>query len=114
MSRKATPASWGESVIGSLILCATEYSIGSESQEAGRRGRRPLGSVGEAARGREGVEAGFAQHMRGEMARSEHGREGAVADIEPAGVGAERRHHQRLAVAGKTASANRAAALHDA
>ena len=37
-------------------------------------------------------------------------RERAVAHVEAAGIGAERRHHQRVAVAGEAAAADRAAA----
>jgi len=51
--------------------------------------------------------------MRGELSRTEHGREGAVADIEPPGEGTEGRHHQAFAVRGEAAAADRAAALHD-
>src|SRR5215468_4696441 len=48
------------------------------------------------------------------MAAAEYGSECAVAYVEPAGVGAERRHHQRLAVGREAAPAHRAAALRDA
>ena len=42
--------------------------------------------------------------------RLEDPREGAVAHIEAAGIGAERRHHHPLAVAGEAAAADRTAA----
>src|SRR5436305_5788495 len=71
-------------------------------------------SVRKAARSRKRVEPVLAKHMRVELARAEHRGERAVADVEPARVGAERRHHQRLAVAGEAAAGNRAAPLCDA
>ena len=63
---------------------------------------------------RDGVEPAVAQHMRGEGERAEHVGEGAVADVEAAGIGAEGRHHHALAVGGEAAAADRAAALRDA
>src|SRR3954447_9227895 len=71
-------------------------------------------SIRKAARGREGVEPVLAKHVRVELARAEHRGERAVADVEPARVGAERRHHQCLAVAGEAAAGHRATTLCDA
>src|SRR5947209_20591553 len=94
MSCNAAPASCGDSVIGHLfslfhrVLCPCAKSRTKGTAAAKNR------SVGEAARCREGVEPVVAQHMRGEMARSEHRREGVVADVEPARIGPECRHHQ--------------------
>src|SRR3954466_7547318 len=51
-----------------------------------------------------------AQHMGHETESLEYFCEGKVADVEPAGVGAERGHHQPLAVASKAASLHRPAA----
>src|SRR3954467_8099855 len=71
-------------------------------------------SIRKAARGREGVEPVLAEHVRVELARAEHRGERAVADVEPARVSPERRHHQRLAVAGEAAAGDRTATLRDA
>src|SRR6185437_11999992 len=62
----------------------------------------------------DGVQAAVAEHMRHEAKRAEYSRECDVADAQAPGIGAERRHHRALAVAGKAASFHRAAAGGDA
>ena len=70
--------------------------------------------IRQTARCRHGIEPPFAEHMRGERQRRKQRGDGAVAHIEPAGIGAEGRHDQPPAVAGETTPPQRAAALHDA
>ena len=53
----------------------------------------------------------LAEHVRGERERAEQAEDGAIAHVEPAGIGAERRHDQAAAIAGEAAPAHRAAAL---
>src|SRR3954471_13934486 len=71
-------------------------------------------SVRKTTRRREDVETVVAEHVRLERTRAEHGRKGVIAHAQSARIGAEGRHHQHLAVAGKTTPADGAAALHDA
>src|SRR5579885_3784977 len=52
--------------------------------------------------------------MRGKSKRAEHVRESGAAYIQAAGKGAERRHHQPRAIAGKATPAHRAPAMRDA
>src|SRR5262245_52466071 len=48
--------------------------------------------------------------MRRELERAEHVGEGGIANVEPASIGAERRHHHALAVGRKAAARDRAPA----
>ena len=75
-------------------------------QTSARRCRRSIRGSARQRRRRPVV----AEHMRHEARRPEYFRERRVADAQAAGIGAERRHHRALAVAGKTAPLHRAAA----
>src|SRR3954447_16655908 len=55
-----------------------------------------------------------AEHMRHEAWRAEDFGERRIADAEAAGVGAERRHHRALAIAGEASPLHRTAAGGDA
>src|ERR1700731_3094282 len=58
----------------------------------------------------DGVQPDIAEHMRHEFEPLEYLFKRRVADAQAAGIGAERRHHGALAVAGKTAPLHRSAA----
>ena len=67
-------------------------------------------SVGEQSAAPDGVDAVVAEHEGAEGGGGEQAGEGAVEDVEPAGIGAEGRHDQAVAVGGEAAAAHRAAA----
>src|SRR5712675_2099430 len=58
-------------------------------------------------RGGDGVQPDIAEHMRHEARRLEYFRERRIADAETTGIGAERRHHGALAVAGEASPLHR-------
>src|SRR3981081_1525860 len=66
------------------------------------------------ARGGDSVQPDIAEHMRHEAEVLEDFRKRDVADAEPAGIGAERRHYHALAIGGKTSPFHRTAAGGDA
>src|SRR5713101_8563154 len=55
-----------------------------------------------AARSGDRVQPGVAEHMRHEAERLEYFRKRRVANAQAARIGAERRHHGALAIAGET------------
>ena len=61
-----------------------------------RLDRVPAGLIRQAAHRVDRIEPRRAEHMRAEGQRAEHIHEGRGADIEPAGEGAEGRHHHAL------------------
>src|SRR6516225_1089087 len=77
------------------------------------RAEPPL-SIRQAPRRGEGIEPPLADEVGGEAQRAENLQESDVADVEAAGIGAERRHHQPRAVGREAFSCQRAAALVDA
>src|SRR5580692_11243647 len=60
-----------------------------------------------AARRRNRVQPAIAEHMYHEAKRAEDFGKGLVANAQATGIGAERRHHRALAVAGKASSLHR-------
>src|ERR1051326_6498087 len=79
-------------------------------RRSGKHRPRRNNSIGETARSGDGENAPLAQHVRDKTLRAEQLRKRAVAYVEAARIGTERRHHQALVVAGKTAPAHGAAA----
>ena len=63
--------------------------------------------------GRKGIKPRVAEHVRGEFERAEHVGKGGIADIEAAGIGAERRHHHAGRIRGEAAARYGAAAMRD-
>ena len=83
----------------------SELRLVSTPPGEGKRWPAPYSSI--AARGGDGVQPEIAEHMRHQARGPENCCERRVADAEAAGVGAERRHHRALAVAGKAAPLHR-------
>ena len=92
------------------------YGLGDRADGAvhrlGRQRGVPQRLVRQAALGGKGVEAAVAQHVRGKgRACRTRRRRPRSRTLSPPVIGAESRHHHALAVAGKAAAADRAAAM---
>ena len=74
----------------------------------------PPASASAERAGADGVDAIVAEHEGAEAVGAEEAGKGLRADVETAGVGAERRQNEAIAVAGEAAAADRAAAADDA